>query len=191
MKDKEAILISGAEQFSSYTGYGHRFTYTGPVVDPNPISPDNQRLVSIVAIDATPYSSDVIDEEDNQFNKKNVLRELNKAFCGFSFATPLDDVAHDRWVPVATGNWGCGAFEGDKELKTLIQWAAASRAGRTIRYYSFHGDGDLAKRQREAASCLVEHGVTVAQLFSVLVGTKLSQGRMFGEVMRAVKELSQ
>lgn len=187
MKDNEAILISGAEQFSSYSGYGQRFAYTGPVVDPNPVSPDNQRLVSIVAIDAYPYD---LDDED-QFSKENVLRDLNKAFCGFSFVTPLDEVPQDRWVPVATGNWGCGAFGGDKELKTLIQWMAASRARQTIWYYSFRGNGELGRRQREMASCLVEQGVTVKQLFSVLMDTKLSKGHVFGEVMRAVRELSQ
>lgn len=28
---------------------------------------------------------------------------------------------------IATGNWGCGAFGGDPELKTIIQWLAASQ----------------------------------------------------------------
>lgn len=28
---------------------------------------------------------------------------------------------------VATGNWGCGVFGGDPELKAMIQWLAASQ----------------------------------------------------------------
>ena len=32
--------------------------------------------------------------------------------------------------PFATGNWGCGAFGGDPELKSLMQWVAASYWGR-------------------------------------------------------------
>ena len=28
---------------------------------------------------------------------------------------------------IATGNWGCGAFGGDVELKSLLQWIAASQ----------------------------------------------------------------
>lgn len=28
---------------------------------------------------------------------------------------------------IVTGNWGCGAFGGDPELKTIIQWLAASQ----------------------------------------------------------------
>lgn len=30
-------------------------------------------------------------------------------------------------IGIVTGNWGCGAFGGDPELKTIIQWLAASQ----------------------------------------------------------------
>ncbi|RWW22543.1 hypothetical protein GW17_00013255, partial [Ensete ventricosum] len=30
-------------------------------------------------------------------------------------------------VGIATGNWGCGAFGGDPEIKSIIQWLAASQ----------------------------------------------------------------
>lgn len=30
-------------------------------------------------------------------------------------------------IGVATGNWGCGAFGGDPEVKAIIQWLAASQ----------------------------------------------------------------
>ena len=33
-------------------------------------------------------------------------------------------------MPIVTGRWGCGAFGGDEELKLLVQWMAASVAGR-------------------------------------------------------------
>ena len=39
---------------------------------------------------------------------------------------------------VATGNWGCGAFGGDPQLKSMIQWIATSASGRpAMLYYSF------------------------------------------------------
>lgn len=34
---------------------------------------------------------------------------------------------HHSDVGIATGNWGCGAFGGDPELKSVIQWLAASQ----------------------------------------------------------------
>ncbi len=42
--------------------------------------------------------------------------------------------------PIATGNWGCGAFGGDPQLKSLIQWLAASQAGCPAVYYYTFGD---------------------------------------------------
>ena len=39
---------------------------------------------------------------------------------------------------VATGNWGCGVFGGNLQLKSLLQWLAASQAGRPyVLYFSF------------------------------------------------------
>ena len=45
-------------------------------------------------------------------------------------------------MAVATGNWGCGAFGGDPQLKTLIQLMAAAEAGRDVAYFTF-GDTKL------------------------------------------------
>ena len=39
---------------------------------------------------------------------------------------------------IATGNWGCGVFGGNVELKSMLQWLAASQARRPyILYFSF------------------------------------------------------
>lgn len=34
---------------------------------------------------------------------------------------------HQDQIGIVTGNWGCGAFGGDPELKATIQWLAASQ----------------------------------------------------------------
>ena len=40
--------------------------------------------------------------------------------------------------PVATGNWGCGAFKGDPQLKAMLQWMAVSTVGRPeMKYCTF------------------------------------------------------
>ncbi|THF97225.1 hypothetical protein TEA_008135 [Camellia sinensis var. sinensis] len=45
---------------------------------------------------------------------------------------------HEDKIGIVTGNWGCGAFGGDPELKATIQWLAASQALRPfISYYAF------------------------------------------------------
>lgn len=38
-------------------------------------------------------------------------------------------------IGVATGNWGCGAFGGDPELKSIIQWLAASQVDYLHSYF--------------------------------------------------------
>ncbi|PWA51097.1 armadillo-type fold, Importin subunit beta-1 [Artemisia annua] len=40
----------------------------------------------------------------------------------------------DDELGIVTGNWGCGAFEGDRELKALIQWLAASKGIKAFRH---------------------------------------------------------
>ncbi|KAH1028603.1 hypothetical protein HUJ05_001943 [Dendroctonus ponderosae] len=63
-----------------------------------------------------------------------------KAYVGFSTRENCNV------APVATGNWGCGAFQGSKQLKTLIQLIACNAANRNLVYYSF-GDEELMETQ--------------------------------------------
>ncbi len=50
-----------------------------------------------------------------QYNMKYIKRELIKAYAGFS----TRGQSRDRAFPIATGNWGCGAFNGDRQLKGM------------------------------------------------------------------------
>lgn len=43
------------------------------------------------------------------------------------FLNDYDMIEKSNDIGVATGNWGCGAFGGDPEVKTIIQWLAASQ----------------------------------------------------------------
>lgn len=54
---------------------------------------------------------------------------------GFSFATEEDPF-------IGTGHWGCGAFNGNKILKFIIQWIAASKAKvKKVVYCSMKDEG--------------------------------------------------
>ena len=142
MRDDEAIVMHGAERFAASTGYAHRFAYAGPFRDPVTRAPDGTPDIDFVAIDAIDYRRGATRD---QFGEPAMLRELGKARAGWQ----RDDA---RNLPVATGNWGCGAFRGDPPLKALLQWIAASAEGRALRYATF-GDarvGDLAGFMRAA-----------------------------------------
>ncbi|KAL1221179.1 putative poly(ADP-ribose) glycohydrolase 2 [Cardamine amara subsp. amara] len=48
------------------------------------------------------------------------------------------DHEEDKKIGVATGNWGCGVFGGNPELKFMLQWLAISQSGRPfMSYYTF------------------------------------------------------
>ena len=36
-------------------------------------------------------------------------------------------ISSDEYIGISTGNWGCGAFGGNPEIKSMIQWIAASQ----------------------------------------------------------------
>ncbi|XVF24980.1 hypothetical protein REPUB_Repub13aG0174000 [Reevesia pubescens] len=193
MEDNEAIEIVGAERFSDYMGYASSFRFSGDYVDKRSVDFLGRRKTRIVAIDA------LCNPRMNQYKLKYLLRETNKAFCGFldqSKYSPVQETVQDNglsagqldqdnkhdgdisrdelllneapslsiktneggsmmeevrnsdekgaefvdpenYIGIATGNWGCGAFGGDPELKTIIQWLAASQALRPfVSYYT-------------------------------------------------------
>jgi poly(ADP-ribose) glycohydrolase len=57
------------------------------------------------------------------------MREINKSYVGFEIFKYVENIS--------TGNWGCGAFQGDPQLKFLIQWISATLANKFINYYTF------------------------------------------------------
>jgi poly(ADP-ribose) glycohydrolase len=103
--------------------------------------------------------------QSSQFKPGLMRREANKAYCGFmsSDVTPCGQLA-----AVATGNWGCGAFGGDKRLKVLLQWLAASAAGRDVVYFTF-GDVNLQEDMHTLQQVLVERQVSVGAVWRALV----------------------
>jgi poly(ADP-ribose) glycohydrolase len=222
MEENESIYITGAEQFSSYTGYGGSFAFDGNYDDPTPTDPATGTCrVAIVAIDAVPYYGK---QRLAQYGSPALVRELNKAHAGFSVpqestltALLTVNTAHDAkcseggvgssssgggggggdgdagssssgggdaggsggssegeswswdgaFAPVATGNWGCGVFGGDPQLKALLQWAAASLNGRATVYFPF--DDERLTDLKTVTDEVLRVGWTVGRLVEVLL----------------------
>jgi poly(ADP-ribose) glycohydrolase len=135
MEALEAIVLHGAERFSTTRGYAGSLRYGGDFADPCARADDGTPDVTVCAIDAIDYRRT---GKATQYSEGAIRRELDKARTGFT----RDAQAR----PIASGNWGCGVFLGDPAQKAVIQWLAASAEGRALRYYTF-GDarvGDLA-----------------------------------------------
>uniref|UniRef100_A0A6N2K799 poly(ADP-ribose) glycohydrolase n=1 Tax=Salix viminalis TaxID=40686 RepID=A0A6N2K799_SALVM len=225
MEDNEAIEIVGAERFSNYTGYASSFCFSGDHVDKRNVDSFRRCKTRIVAIDA------LCNAGMRQYKCTYLLREANKAFCGFLDQSnyehhkrpfqdggsqgsqciqadkdtnvvvkdfPMDEAPstsveiamnrgeyinqaieysdkkgswcldHEDKIGIATGNWGCGAFGGDPELKSMIQWLAASQAGRpSVLYYTF-GIKSL-QNLNQVCQWILSHEWTVGDLWNMLV----------------------
>ncbi|KAL4511664.1 hypothetical protein ABPG72_012509 [Tetrahymena utriculariae] len=136
MEAQEAILIVGAERFNSYIGYGYNFQITGEYFDKSSINTKKNYMNTYVAcIDAIAF----LPKETyyNQYELKNINRELIKSFAGFQGPLKEDNQNSYDKMPVVTGNWGCGIFNGDPQLKLLIQWISCSLLQKKIIYCSF------------------------------------------------------
>jgi len=156
MEPNESIIITGAERFSSYSGYGHGFKFSGNYVDQSPRDETGTIQRQIVAFDAIVAIGSPI----TQFKKNNFLRDLHKAYSAFFIPQKVD-------LPVlATGNWGCGAFGGDKHLKFFQQILAASEAGRDVLYFTFK-DVKLENALTEFYETLIQKDLTIGTLFSL------------------------
>lgn len=114
MNDNECILIRGIERFSDYTGYDENFKWNGDYLDHTDRDKFNRIMTDILAIDPL-YFTDSLD----QYKEENFWREIKKCFIGFRIKSKfnLDDTALPR---IATGNWGCGAYNGNIELKCKL-----------------------------------------------------------------------
>lgn len=69
---------------------------------------------------------------------------------------------------IATGNWGCGAFGGDKMLKSLLQLMACCVTKQPLDYYTF-GDGQFMKELLEMHKHLSGKKVKVCELWHLLI----------------------
>ncbi|KAL4561255.1 hypothetical protein LXL04_033419 [Taraxacum kok-saghyz] len=144
MAENEAIEVVGAERFSKYRGYASSFCFYGDFMDEKDIDIMGRRKTRIIAIDA------LVNPGERQYKRGFLLREINKAFCGFSdpsisqayeilfkdgHFSESESLSFEDEIGIVTGNWGCGSFGGDPELKSILQWLAASQALRPFMVY--------------------------------------------------------
>ena len=71
--------------------------------------------------------------------QKDIMRDIHKAYVGFNLINL--ESQKDVEKTISTGNWGCGVFGGNHELKFLQQWIAASFAGvKKLFYFTFNNE---------------------------------------------------
>ncbi|EAR94378.1 poly(ADP-ribose) glycohydrolase (macronuclear) [Tetrahymena thermophila SB210] len=184
LQDNEAIVIQGAQQVSDYEGYGCNLTFKGPYYDDQlEVQEENNMLnVVIVGMDAIDFSKVEIENEkyehNYQFEQNNVMRDIAKAYTAFRCDNVLK--YNNRRQGIITGNWGCGDFKGDKELKFLIQWIAASWCKREL-YYCTHNDQLLKAKIEEIYQYLKSTEYTLYQILQ-FIGSYQVRNKIYSEI---------
>ncbi|CAD8127850.1 unnamed protein product [Paramecium sonneborni] len=120
MAKDEAVLIKNVIRFNDYIGYESTFRYKAEKYFDSQIIENNKEPIKndILCMDALYYSDWI-----SQFEDKFIKRELKKSYIAFSLA-----IDQSEKESISTGKWGCGIFNGDSELKFLIQWLTFSKA---------------------------------------------------------------
>lgn len=176
LADNECITIMGVERFNYYNGYASTFEWIGDCKDQTPLDSFRRRKCTLVAIDAVPFRN-----KSQQYQEEMVMRELNKVktrFFGKLSILCIENCLFQAYVGfkhdlntaapgVATGNWGCGAFNGNKHLKSLLQLMACAVTKRPLVYFTF---GDMKLRDE------------LAMIHEYLSQNKISIGKRFEKI---------
>ncbi|KAL0402771.1 UNVERIFIED_CONTAM: Poly(ADP-ribose) glycohydrolase 1, partial [Sesamum radiatum] len=178
MADNEAIEIVGAERFSNYSGYAASFRFCGDHVDQR-VSIQwegvGRGLLQLM------HLAD-LERDNTQLNASFV--KLIRHFVAFLISIKVNNIKCNlrkmdsngfwqlRLIKSVEwhqkGNWGCGAFWGDPEVKAIIQWLAASQALRPFMlYYTFNLEA--LQKLDLVVQWILSQGWTVGEVWNILV----------------------
>ena len=202
MNDNDAIRIDNTIVYSEYSGYGGSFKFAKSAINLNDLNSIKRN--KFIAIDASARYQSQKYEYDYRFgygyiSKKLINRDLHKAFVGFNLInfyqkekdTTYEKIPEDTKIPeeenkdknnidkksIATGNWGCGIFGGDHELKFFQQWIAASFAGvERLDYFSF-GAKEMLQLTNKLDKIKQKY-INANKLYEDLITKKLSEGEV-------------
>ncbi len=152
----DSVVIMGPEKFSKHTGYGSGVRYAGSWSDETQMgySADETEVMiqtAVVFIDAsqqTSINSQIID---------NFVRDLDKAYCGFSA------LSFKKTECILGGNWSYGFNGNNMQIKFIQQVLAAGQSNKQLVYAPFgHEFEDTATI---FADWLIRSKMTVGDLF--------------------------
>jgi len=131
-----------------------------------------------VAIDA------IVGHGMADFIRASIKQDINKVYIGLS-NPKITEGEHSNSPssrPVfVTGNWGCGAFGGDLQLKAIEQILGASEAGFNL-IYSTYKQNEFKQQLDTFWQWLVKNKVTVGMLYKAVLQLRPQKNSAFQQI---------
>ena len=160
--DTETLIITGCKKYAHIEGYSHQFKFI-PGHSSN-LKKDqwSRYYTQVVAMDATEFKNK---NDPTQFERSSILRTLNKAYCGF-----FDHTHYSTGInpAIASGKWGCGAFNGDPYLVCLLQLMAATQADRNLILF-IQNDMNFKKDVEEFYKFAKNRNMAIKDIFNSII----------------------
>lgn len=180
LKDCEGLLVEGVSRYSITEGYGRQsFKF---------VSPCDKRQIrqNVLVLDAQDYS--FTDSPLSQFTLKEINREILKLSAGLSLTTTHSIQKRE----LVTGNWGCGAFGGNVQLKSLLQLMCAAEYGVDLVVYFTFGDQRFYDTESSGYDIhplefvyerIIKNRMTTKQLYDLLLEYSPSELSLFDYIL--------
>ena len=170
LQDDEVLVVQGAQEMIRITGYGRdaHLSKMAELDRPEIVIPCSSKWIkrTVLFMDALELDFYDTSELTPDLLPGNIDRELRKAYTAFS-SSQAD--GGEAFEVVVTGLWGCGSFGGNRQIKTIVQWLAASLAGTKLCFVCAGKDQeDFAAELAGFVGECWRHGWTVGDLLDGL-----------------------
>ncbi|KFY13109.1 hypothetical protein V492_03486 [Pseudogymnoascus sp. VKM F-4246] len=134
LEDNQALVVVGPEAMVSISGYGRDARCAELLLPGGDAAAHHRKWAKRTMLFVDALELDVADRRGGlpDVLPGNIERELRKAYTGFSSSHIVSP--RDPFSVIYTGFWGCRTFGGNPDIKTLIQWCAASLAGSSLKF---------------------------------------------------------
>lgn len=173
LSDHQVLICQGAEPMVSIKGYG-RDAKLDQVLPSSNLAPEdfcqwkNRTMLFMDALEMDIFGAEssfsIPDIDPPTRLSREMISKAYNAFCS-------DGKAYSH---IVTGLWGCRTFGGNKYVKCLLQWCAASLAQVPVLKFVFAGSDQeaFAKEFTLFATRVRQAKVTVKQIFEALAAMK-------------------